>query len=389
MNSVGGVSEDGKLCWDGSEWRQLSPDGYYFWDGAAWRAKASLVDSSAAEGSSDGDAIALATEASTDPDLPSPTSATADRLTVAGSIDSNTPTLTGLREVTPVAEPVATDVADLSSPSPPTTTSSAATRIAANGAVVSRNGWWYWDLYRWQPLIDNPPEKAPGLFGGERMRLLNVVRSHPNQGAIRKAGQALAEAFQRLGSLEEAEREVGGGENAHDVFLRIQATCPVDIVEAPRTFQGGVGLMPDEFLAKMAMNKLLSTDWLLLTTKRLIHVKGLTRPTVTMIYLTDIRSCTYQQPVGIGFGKVMVQTASGAGMEGLDRVLGAAALTNAIEMMAAWARPQTAGGWPAAVPQGTPVDIPNQLRELASLRDSGILTQEEFDSKKAELLRRI
>ncbi len=385
MTSLGSISEDGKLYWDGADWRQLSPDGYYFWDGAGWRAKPSLVESPQAVTSVISDAESTAAEAS----ISNPP--TADQEAVTSSTDSTaTPTSTANADgIAPAAAPAASDVEQSSSSSAPTTTQSATTRITANGAVVSKNGWWYWDLVRWRPLVPNPPEKAPGLFGGERMNLVNVVRSHPNQHSIRKAGQALAEAFERLGSLEAAEREVSGGENSHDVFLRIQATCPIDIVESPRTFPGGVGLMPDEFLAKMAMNKLLSTDWLLLTTKRLIHVKGLTKPTVTTIYLTDIRSCTYQQPIGMGFGKVMVQTASGSGMEGLDKVLGAAALSNAIERMAAWARTPTAPSAPAAVPAAATVDIPNQLRELASLRDGGILTQEEFDAKKTELLARL
>ncbi len=34
-------------------------------------------------------------------------------------------------------------------------------------------------------------------------------------------------------------------------------------------------------------------------------------------------------------------------------------------------------------------DIPDQLRKLAELRDAGILTNEEFEAKKAELLARM
>ncbi|MGH2373860.1 MAG: SHOCT domain-containing protein [Acidimicrobiia bacterium] len=34
-------------------------------------------------------------------------------------------------------------------------------------------------------------------------------------------------------------------------------------------------------------------------------------------------------------------------------------------------------------------DIPEQLRRLGELRDSGVLTEEEFQSKKADLLRRL
>jgi hypothetical protein len=34
-------------------------------------------------------------------------------------------------------------------------------------------------------------------------------------------------------------------------------------------------------------------------------------------------------------------------------------------------------------------DIPDQIRKLGELRDSGVLTVEEFESKKAELLSRM
>ena len=35
------------------------------------------------------------------------------------------------------------------------------------------------------------------------------------------------------------------------------------------------------------------------------------------------------------------------------------------------------------------VDIPDQIRKLSLLRDEGVLTAEEFESKKAELLSRM
>ena len=47
------------------------------------------------------------------------------------------------------------------------------------------------------------------------------------------------------------------------------------------------------------------------------------------------------------------------------------------------------GGSPSAMPRQDPQaapDVPDQIRKLAELRDQGILTEEEFASKKAELL---
>lgn len=44
---------------------------------------------------------------------------------------------------------------------------------------------------------------------------------------------------------------------------------------------------------------------------------------------------------------------------------------------------------PAGAPSANAADIAEQIRHLAELRDQGHLTQEEFDAKKAELLKRI
>lgn len=340
-----------------SQGRWISDDGFYSWDGAVWI----LIPTASPEAPFE----SLAELPAVDPLATQGLVAPAESMAPVGP-----------------AEPVATVAA-------PTTTPSRATRIMANGAVVSANGWWYWDLFKWQPLVPNPPEKAPGLFSGERMALVNVLRSHPSRGSVRQAGVALAEAFQRLGSLEAAEREVGGGETRHEEFLRVQASCPVDIVEELRTFPGGVGMQSGEYLSKLAMNKLMSTDWILLTTKRLIHIKGLTKPVVTSIYLSDVRSCSHQQPAGIGFGKLMIQTASGAGVISLDKVLGAASLASAIEQMAAWVRSQEHAAQAPGAPSAPAEDISAKLHQLAELRDGGILTREEFDSKKAELLKRL
>jgi hypothetical protein len=44
---------------------------------------------------------------------------------------------------------------------------------------------------------------------------------------------------------------------------------------------------------------------------------------------------------------------------------------------------------PSPVPATPQSDVMEQLRQLGSLRDAGVLTEDEFDAKKAELLRRI
>ena len=43
---------------------------------------------------------------------------------------------------------------------------------------------------------------------------------------------------------------------------------------------------------------------------------------------------------------------------------------------------------PSAMPAPT-MDVPDQIRKLAELRDAGLLTPSEFESKKTELLARM
>jgi hypothetical protein len=40
-------------------------------------------------------------------------------------------------------------------------------------------------------------------------------------------------------------------------------------------------------------------------------------------------------------------------------------------------------------PTDTPSDIPTLIKQLGDLRDSGLLTDEEFEAKKAELLAKL
>lgn len=49
-----------------------------------------------------------------------------------------------------------------------------------------------------------------------------------------------------------------------------------------------------------------------------------------------------------------------------------------------WVRAETAQS-----PSPATDDVPSKLRDLADLRDKGILTESEFEAKKAELLSRL
>ena len=58
---------------------------------------------------------------------------------------------------------------------------------------------------------------------------------------------------------------------------------------------------------------------------------------------------------------------------------------------AAWANPAAPAGTPAAAPAPVPAapSVPEQLQQLADLRDRGVITPAEFEAKKAQLLERM
>jgi uncharacterized membrane protein YdbT with pleckstrin-like domain len=57
---------------------------------------------------------------------------------------------------------------------------------------------------------------------------------------------------------------------------------------------------------------------------------------------------------------------------------------------AAWGNPAPAPApAPAAAPAPTPPSVPEQLQQLADLRDRGVITAAEFETKKAQLLERM
>lgn len=61
------------------------------------------------------------------------------------------------------------------------------------------------------------------------------------------------------------------------------------------------------------------------------------------------------------------------------------------EPLEAWIRRELVEGRAAAATQGQPAspDIPTQIRELAELRDAGVIIDEEFQAKKSALLDRM
>lgn len=122
------------------------------------------------------------------------------------------------------------------------------------------------------------------------------------------------------------------------------------------------------------------------------------------IPVSGIQSFSLKEPRGIGYGKIIFTTAQAASVGvnigmGIGLALGAEKTffftgdetENAKALRDFVSRggdaPQPAEAAAPAVPEGkTVVSVVDEIRGLKGLLDDGILTQEEFDAKKKQLL---
>jgi hypothetical protein len=77
-------------------------------------------------------------------------------------------------------------------------------RLAGNGAIVSDSGEWYYDGFRWKPLMLSPTGRPPGFVSAEGRQLLRLVKQSKaaNVGA---AGEELSQLVVMHGDLPAAE----------------------------------------------------------------------------------------------------------------------------------------------------------------------------------------
>jgi membrane protein YdbS with pleckstrin-like domain len=141
-----------------------------------------------------------------------------------------------------------------------------------------------------------------------------------------------------------------------------------------------------------------NTEQYIVTDRRVIQVRGILNKRVTDSSLEKINDIELRQSlIGrmLNFGSVEILTASGdEGANLMDRIEGPVEFKKA--MLEAKHNHERGYGYLDPVYQPSrspaphaPADIQRTLEELAALRDRGILSSEEFEAKKRELLSRI
>lgn len=132
-----------------------------------------------------------------------------------------------------------------------------------------------------------------------------------------------------------------------------------------------------------------TTTAFVVTNRRLIYRSGVVTKSGIEIPLDRVNNVIFRQSLFeriLGAGDLMIESAGESGQQHFHNVRKPNAVQNEIyRQMEALERDRIN---PTAPPP-TEESIPDQIAQLARLRDEGVLTQDEFESKKRDLLGRM
>lgn len=122
----------------------------------------------------------------------------------------------------------------------------------------------------------------------------------------------------------------------------------------------------------------------IVTSERVIFQQGLVARRSTHMPLEKINTVDFHQSVFerlIGAGDLIIESGSEAGVESFSDIRRPLSVQQEINKQV---DRHEKGGWGQR-----PVTIPEQIAQLADLRDRGLLSTDEFEAKKADLLSRM
>lgn len=209
--------------------------------------------------------------------------------------------------------------------------------------------------------------------------------------AAKEAAATRAEEARQARAQQEAEaaqKAQARRDQRERVFQGVREMCPLPVVAEQHRLPGGLELFDDEFLVTIGKDWGISSKQLVLTTQRVIYARGrtLTSKDQKTVYLRDVRDVRFHKPL-IGPGTLFLETAGGRSAEGLPSVKNGKQVRDQLLTLVHFARGSVET--PDGIPTRTGEDTTETLRKLGELRDAGVLTDSEFDAKKAELLSRI
>jgi hypothetical protein len=363
----GSESPGGKETWDGAGWRPLSEDKAWWWDGTTWR---STVELRVLAISPEIVALTNGLEGDSAPDKDQD----ALELEQRGQIGPG-----GTGQV----------------------------RELPNGAIVSANGYFYWGGVGWRPLVSAPPVKAPGgVFGKERQRVAQILKPKGLAGVVaaKTAGEELAKMVADLGSLPAAEATLIGQAPAEiQVASTVEAgkmmplqVWAIELIGGSPDFKSGEKVylwMDNRLLELRAGLKKIRYELVYLDARTETQQQLESRITATRLLAVGIFAFAFKKKSVHNHQYLTLTSTDPTKMATIVFETDAAAkLAAKIHAAAAPLQVKIADVHRKenAMPPASAVeDIPAKLRQLADLRNQGILTPEEFEAKKADLLSRM
>jgi len=168
-------------------------------------------------------------------------------------------------------------------------------------------------------------------------------------------------------------------------FAQMQGTFPLPLALDDVPLPGGAALDDDEFVVRRARDWGATVKPLILTTRRLVCPSDLSGGRVATIPLTDIRSVTLRKHA-IGFATIVIESADEEQASFPAHINGRLMRADIAAMVDFAQR--------AATPKLSVVNAPppggdryDQLRRIGELKDSGVLSQSEFEEEKARILK--
>lgn len=170
-----------------------------------------------------------------------------------------------------------------------------------------------------------------------------------------------------------------------EAFARLQPVFPLKISLTDAELPDGARLDEDEFLVRTAKDWGLSSKSLVLTTRRLFSPTDLTGRTAVGLRLSDLANVTLRKHL-IGFSTIIVETRDGGKVSFPAHINGQLVRS---DIVAAADYTQRSAGLdsaiaPASGPAGERYEL---LRKIDELRQSGVLTEAEFEKEKARILK--
>lgn len=165
-------------------------------------------------------------------------------------------------------------------------------------------------------------------------------------------------------------------------LARMQGSFPFPLVLDDVALPDAGTLDEDEFVLRTAKDWGLSVKPLLLTTRRLVCPSDLTGRSVVSLRLTDVRSVTFRKQ-WIGLSSVVVETVDRRPVAFAAHINGPlvrsdiAATVDHVQRTAA----------PSGVEPPSAGDRYDQLRQIGELKQSGVLSEAEFQEEKARILK--